>query len=131
MRRVVVTGLGIVSSIGIGKQAVVDALRAGRSGICFVPEYASLGLRSHVHGAIDLDISAHIPRKILRFMGDAASFAYVAALEAIADAGLTEDQLRHERTGIVAGSGGGSTSKPNRPTPCWSWSAAPCRGRFS
>lgn len=110
MRRVVVTGLGIVSSIGIGKQAVVDALRAGRSGICFVPEYASLGLRSHVHGAIDLDISAHIPRKILRFMGDAASFAYVAALEAIADAGLTEDQLRHERTGIVAGSGGGSTS---------------------
>jgi 3-oxoacyl-[acyl-carrier-protein] synthase-1 len=75
-----------------------------------VPEYASLGLRSHVHGAIDLDISAHIPRKILRFMGDAASFAYVAALEAIADAGLTEDQLRHERTGIVAGSGGGSTS---------------------
>ena len=110
MRRVVVTGMGIVSSIGVGKQAVMDALREGRSGIRFVPEYQSLGLRSQIHGAIDLDLAEQIPRKLLRFMGDAAAYAYVAAMEAIADAGLTENHIRDPRTGIVAGSGGGSTS---------------------
>ena len=83
MRRVVVTGLGIVSSIGNNQREVVEALKAGRSGIKFCPEYAEMGFRSHVHGSINIDTEALIDRKLRRFMGDAAAFNYLAMLEAI------------------------------------------------
>ncbi len=107
-RRVVVTGIGIASCLGNEAAGVATALREGRSGIRHVPEYAELGLRSQVAGWPDIDLNERIDRKLKRFMGDAAGFAYVAARDAIADAGLTEDQVRSERTGLIAGSGGGS-----------------------
>ena len=110
MRRVVVTGLGVVSSIGNNKQEVVDSLRAGRSGITFSETYAEMGFRSHVHGDITLDLDAAIDRKVRRFMGDGAAFNYVAMQEAIQDAGLGEVDVSNERTGLVMGSGGPSTS---------------------
>ncbi len=109
MRRVVVTGLGIVSSIGNNKQEVTDSLKEGRSGISFSQEYADLGFRSHVHGDINIDTAALIDRKIKRFMGDAAAFNYLAMKEAIEDAGLNEEQISNVRTGLIVGSGGAST----------------------
>jgi 3-oxoacyl-[acyl-carrier-protein] synthase-1 len=109
MRRVVITGLGIVSSIGNNKGEVLDSLKEGRSGIEFCQEYADLGFRSHVHGPVRLNLEELIDRKILRFMGDSAAFNYLAMLEAIADAGLTEDLISHPRTGLIMGSGGSST----------------------
>lgn len=108
MRRVVVTGLGIVSSIGNNKQEVIEALRLGRSGITFSQEYADFGFRSHVHGTINLDLNSLIDKKIKRFMGDAAAFNYLAMQEAIADAGLVEAEVSHPRTGLITGSGGAS-----------------------
>lgn len=108
MKRVVVTGLGIVSSIGDNKQTVLDSLRLGQSGIEFEQEYADLGFRSHIHGAIHLDLEALIDKKIRRFMGDAAAFTYLAMREAIADAQLTEIDISNPRTGLVTGSGGAS-----------------------
>lgn len=111
MRRVVITGLGIVSSLGNNKQEVMESLHAGKSGIVSAPEYTENGLRSQVHGAVkDLDFEALIPRKQLRFMGDAAAYSYIAMEQAIADSGLTPDMISNERTGIIAGSGGGSNS---------------------
>lgn len=109
MKRVVVTGMGIVSCLGNDKTAVLDALRAGRSGIKFQEAYKEMGLRSHVAGSIDLDLSQVIDRKVLRFMGDAAAYAYVSMQQAIADAGLSEAQVSNERTGIIMGSGGASS----------------------
>ncbi len=109
MKRVVVTGLGIVSSIGNNKQEVLESLRNGRSGIAFHQEYVDLGFRTAVHGAIKLDPDALIDRRIRRFMGDAAAFNYLAMREAIADAKLGEDQISNVRTGLIAGSGGAST----------------------
>jgi 3-oxoacyl-[acyl-carrier-protein] synthase-1 len=109
MRRVVVTGLGIVSSIGNGKQEVVASLRNERSGIRFSEEYRDMGFRSHVHGPINLQLEALIDRKIRRFMSDGAAYNYVAMQEAIADAGLGEDQVSNVRTGLIVGSGGAST----------------------
>ncbi|AUM11720.1 beta-ketoacyl-ACP synthase I [Ketobacter alkanivorans] len=109
MKRVVVTGMGIVSCLGNDKESVTASLREGRSGIRFKEEYKEMGLRSNVAGQVDIDISEHIDRKPLRFMGDAAAYAYIAMGQAIADAGLTEDQVSNIRTGIVAGSGGGSS----------------------
>jgi len=109
MRRVVVTGIGIVSSIGNNKHEVLDSLREGRSGIEFSEEYAQLGLRSHVCGSIKLDPAEHIDRKVYRFMGEGAAYNYIAMQEAIADAGLGEGEVSHERVGIVMGSGGPST----------------------
>lgn len=109
MRRVVVTGIGIVSSIGINKQEVTESLRAGRSGIEFSEEYAQLGFRSHVHGPIKIDTEALIDRKLRRFMGDAAAFNYLAMRDAIADAGLTEAMVSNPRSGLIVGSGGAST----------------------
>jgi len=108
MRRVVVTGLGIVASIGNNKQEVLDSLREGRSGITFCEEYRDLGLRSHVHGSLKIDLAAHIDRRVLRFMGDGAAYNYIAMQEAIADSGLDETDVSNERTGIVMGSGGPS-----------------------
>lgn len=109
MKRAVITGLGIVSSIGNDQHQVTEALRAGRSGITFSEQFAEMGLRSQVWGAIDLSLEEHIDRKVMRFMGDAAGYAYVAMQQAITDAGLTDAEVSHERTGIVAGSGGASS----------------------
>ena len=109
MRRVVVTGLGIVSSIGTNKQEVTDSLRQGRSGIEFVPEYEELGFRSHVAGTVDIDLEANIDRKLRRFMGNSAAYNYIAMKEAVEDSGLAEDMVSNPRTGLIAGSGGAST----------------------
>jgi 3-oxoacyl-[acyl-carrier-protein] synthase I len=108
VRRVVITGLGIVSSLGNNKEEVRNALRDGRSGIEFSDIYAELGLRSHVHGPVRADLDALIDRKLKRFMGDAAAFNYLAMREAIADAGLEDKEVSHPRTGLIMGSGGGS-----------------------
>ncbi|GAB5499298.1 MAG: beta-ketoacyl-ACP synthase I [Pseudohongiellaceae bacterium] len=108
MRRVVVTGIGIVSCLGNDRQAVLESLREGRSGISHNQSYVDVGMRSHVSGTVNIDTEALIDRKILRFMGDASAYSYIAMQEAIANAGLTEDEISNERTGIVAGSGGGS-----------------------
>ncbi|KQY52123.1 beta-ketoacyl-ACP synthase I [Lysobacter sp. Root494] len=107
-RRVVVTGMGIVSPLGNDAATVASALREGRSGLRAVPEYAELGLRSQVAGVCDIDLEAAIDRKLKRFMGDAAAYSYVSMRDAIADAGLTEDTVHDPRTGLIAGSGGGS-----------------------
>jgi 3-oxoacyl-[acyl-carrier-protein] synthase-1 len=108
MRRVVVTGFGIVSPIGNDTQTVSDALRNGTSGVSAVPEYAEKGFRSHVAGVPQIDLEAVVDRKLKRFMGDAAAYAYVSMRDAIADAGLDEAQVRSPRTGVIAGSGGAS-----------------------
>ena len=110
MRRVAVTGLGIVSSIGNNQEEVLESLREGRSGIEFCEEYAERGLRSHVHGSIKVDIDSLIDRKLRRFMGDGAAYNYIAMQQAIEDAGLTEAEISNEATGMVMGSGGPSTS---------------------
>ena len=107
-RRVVVTGMGVVSCLGNDQASVAASLRDSRSGISFIPEYAEMGLRSHVAGAPKIDLVEQIDRKLKRFMGDAAGYAYVAMRDAIADAGLADEQVRNERTGLIAGSGGGS-----------------------
>ena len=109
MRRVVITGLGIVSSIGNNKEEVAASLREGRSGIEFSQEYADLGFRSQVHGTVKLDLDAAVDRKARRFMGDGAAYNFVAMQEAIADAGLSESEVSNERTGLIMGSGGPST----------------------
>ena len=109
MRRVVVTGLGITSSIGTSQQQVTESLQQGKSGIVFHPEYKELGFRSHIHGSVDLDLNSLIDRKLKRFMGDSAAYNYIAMKEAIEDAGLTEEQISNPRTGLIAGSGGTST----------------------
>ena len=110
MKRVVVTGLGIVSSIGNNRNEVVDSLKQGRSGITFASVYEELGFRSHVHGAINIDLDSLIDRKLKRFMGDGAAFNYVAMQQAIDDSGLSETEISNFRTGLVMGSGGPSTS---------------------
>ncbi len=110
MRRVVVTGIGIVSSLGNHKAAVTGALRSGSSGVRYSPEYAELGFRSHVFAPLDIDLDERIDRKVRRFMGDGAAYNYLAMEEAIADAGLAEDQVSHPRAGLIMGSGGPSTS---------------------
>lgn len=109
MKRVVITGLGIVSSLGNNKNEVLDALKNCRSGIKFNQEYADLGFRSHVCGPVNIDTKTLIDRKVKRFMGDAAAFNYIAMKEAIEDAGLTEEQISNPRTGLIVGSGGAST----------------------
>ncbi|MEG3079972.1 beta-ketoacyl-ACP synthase I [Halomonas sp. 5021] len=110
MRRVVVTGLGIVSCLGNDQQQVLEALRSGRSGIRFKEDYAERGFRSQVAGSVDIDLESLIDRKLLRFMGDAAAYAYISMTQAIEDAGLPDDQVSNERTGLIAGSGGASSA---------------------
>ncbi len=109
MRRVVITGLGIVGCLGNNKEEVTESLREGRSGIRYVPEYEEIGLRSHIAGQPQIDLEALIDRKLRRFMSDAAAYSYVSLQQAIADAGLSEDMVSNERTGLVAGSGGVSS----------------------
>ena len=110
MKRVVISGLGIVSSIGNNQSEVLASLKQGKSGIEFHQEYADLGFRSHVHGAIKINTEERIDRKIRRFMGDSPAFNYIAMAEAIEDSGLAEDQVSNIRTGIIVGSGGASTA---------------------
>ncbi|MDE0281974.1 MAG: beta-ketoacyl-ACP synthase I [Gammaproteobacteria bacterium] len=110
MKRVVITGYGIVSSLGNNCNEVLESLRTGRSGIVAAPEYEELGMRSRVHGAINLAPSERIDRKLYRFMGDAAAYSYIAMQEAIAHAGLNEEMVSSERTGLLLGTGGASPS---------------------
>jgi 3-oxoacyl-[acyl-carrier-protein] synthase-1 len=110
MRRVVVTGMGIVSCLGTDKDSVLDSLKQGKSGIKFQQEYADLGFRSHVAGSVDIDLDAMIDRKLRRFMGNAAAYSYIAMDQAIKDSGLSEDQVSNVRTGLIAGSGGASSA---------------------
>jgi len=109
MRRVVITGIGIVSSIGNDQSEVMTSLKESRSGIEFAPEYAEHGFRSQIHGRPRLDVTEHIDKRQLRFMGDGAAFNYIAMQQAIEDSGLEESDISNERTGLVVGSGGPST----------------------
>ncbi len=109
MRRAVITGYGIVSSIGTNKGQVCEALRAGTSGIRFMEEYRDKGFRSHVAGTIDLELENRIDRQFARFMGDGAAYGYLAMLEAVEHAGLTTQEVSDPRTGLVVGTGGTST----------------------
>jgi 3-oxoacyl-[acyl-carrier-protein] synthase-1 len=110
MRRVVITGIGIVSSIGNNADEVKQSLFDGRSGIVAAPDYTELGFRSQVKGAVDIDLAEHIDRKQMRFMGEGAAYAVIAMQQAVADSGLTEAEISHPRTGLIAGSGGPSTA---------------------
>jgi 3-oxoacyl-[acyl-carrier-protein] synthase-1 len=110
MRRVVITGLGVVSCLGNSREDVLESLRAGKSGITFNEEFAEYGMRSRVSGAIDIDLTEHIDRKVRRFMGNAAAYAYVSMQQAIDDSGLEESDISNPRTGIIAASGGASSS---------------------
>ncbi|ANP37501.1 3-oxoacyl-ACP synthase [Phaeobacter gallaeciensis] len=110
MRRVVVTGLGIVSSIGNTAEEVLASLKAGKSGIVASPEMAEHGFRSQVAGTLKIDPAEHVDKRTLRFMGPGAAYAHIAMQQAIADSGLSEDQIVNDRTGLIAGSGGPSTS---------------------
>jgi|GEM_PF-52967 len=109
MRRVVVTGIGIVSSIGNSKAEVLTSLRESKSGIEFAPDYAEHGFRSRIHGMPHIDLAEQIDKRQLRFMGDGAAYNYIAMVQAVEDSGLTEAEVSNERTGLVMGSGGPST----------------------
>ena len=109
MKRVVVTGMGIVSSIGNNTQEVLSALREGRSGIVRADTYAELGFRSQVHGAPDIDAAAMVDRRAMRFHGGGTAWNHIAMDQAILDSGLEPSEISSERTGIVMGSGGPST----------------------
>ncbi len=107
-RRVVVTGIGIISCIGLNQDEVLESLKSGKSGIVEAPEHKEIGFRSQVYGKVQIDISEHIDRKLLRFMGDGAAYNHLAMEQAIADSGLENSDIINERTGIVMGSGGPS-----------------------
>jgi len=109
MRRVVITGIGIVSSIGTSAAQVEAALRAGKSGIVFAPDYAEHGFRCRVHGQPDIVLEDMIDKRDLRFMGDGAAYCFISMRQAIADAGLSGSEISNDRTGIIVGSGGPST----------------------
>ncbi len=109
MRRVVITGLGIVSSIGNTAEEVTASLKESRSGIVFAPDYAEHGFRSQVKGQPNIDIAEHVDKRALRFMGDGAAWNYIAMQRAIEDSGLEETDVSNERTGLIMGSGGPST----------------------
>lgn len=110
MRRAVITGLGAVSCIGNSKQEIIDSLRQGRSGIVANESFKEMGLRSQVSGSCDIDITEHIDRKVRRFMGDSAAYAYIAMQQSIDDAGLEESDISNVRSGLIAASGGASSN---------------------
>ena len=110
MKRVVITGLGIKSSIGNNQAEVLNSLKTATGGVAFAPEYAELGFRSHLYAPINLDLDALVERKKRRFMGDAAAYAYLAMQDAVADANLDEEQISNPRTGLIVGTGGTSTA---------------------
>ncbi|WP_027939916.1 beta-ketoacyl-ACP synthase I [Anaerobiospirillum succiniciproducens] len=109
MRKAVITGYGIISGIGVGKSAVLESLKQGRSGIVREEEFAAMGMRSQVAGMVNVDFKDYIDRRDLRFMGEAAAYSYIAMKEAIEHAGLQESDVSNVRTGLIVGSGGGST----------------------
>lgn len=109
LRRVVVTGIGIVSCIGNNKEEVLESLKSGKSGITASPEYAEIGFRSQVHGKPSINLAEAVDKRLMRFMGEAAAYTHLSMEQAIADAGLGEDMVSNERTGIIVGSGGPST----------------------
>jgi 3-oxoacyl-[acyl-carrier-protein] synthase-1 len=109
MRRAVITGIGAISCIGNSKESITDALKAGRSGIVANETFKEMGLRSQVSGSVDIDIKEHIDRKVLRFMGDAAAYAYIAMQRSIEDAGLDDSDVSNPRSGLIASSGGASS----------------------
>jgi len=109
MKRAVITGIGIVSSIGNNKEEVLASLKSGKSGITFSEQFKEIGMRSHVWGDLKINPSEHIDRKVMRFMGDAAAYTYLSMQQAIEDANLPEEMVSNVRTGLVAGSGGGSS----------------------
>src|SRR5210317_756102 len=111
MRRVVVTGIGIVSCLGNNKEEVLDSLKQGRSGIKHNQSYVDVGMRSHISGSVEINAEELIDRKLYRFMGDAAAYAYLSMKEAVEDSGLNEEQVSNFRTGLVVGSGGGSSEQ--------------------
>ncbi len=108
MKRAVITGVGIISSIGNNKEEVLSALKVGKSGIEFVPEFAEIGMRSQVAGTLKINPAEHIDRKVLRFMGDSAAYAFLAMQQAIDDAHLSPEDVSNPRTGLVIGAGTGS-----------------------
>jgi len=110
MRRVVVTGLGAVSCIGNNQAEITESLKAGRSGIVANESYQEMGLRSQISGSVDIDTKEHIDRKVLRFMGDAAAYAYISMQQAVEDSGLEESDISNVRTGLIAASGGASSA---------------------
>ena len=110
MRRVVVTGMGIVSCLGNNVQEVLHSLQTGKSGIRFKEEYQQVGMRSHIAGTPQIDLTELIERKLKRFMGDAAAYAYVAMQQAVEDSGLSSDMVSNDRTGLIASSGGASSA---------------------
>ena len=110
MRRVVISGLGVVSCLGNTKAAVLESLRAGKSGISSNETFKEFGLRSQISGSVDIDLTDYIDRKVVRFMGDAAAYSYIAMQQAIDDAGLTDAEVSNSRTGLIAGSGGASSA---------------------
>ena len=110
MRRVVITGLGAVSCLGNSRDEIVESLKHGRSGIVANESYKEMGLRSQVSGSVNIDVSEHIDRKVLRFMGDAAAYSYIAMQKAIDDAGLEESDISNHRSGLIASSGGASSA---------------------
>jgi 3-oxoacyl-[acyl-carrier-protein] synthase-1 len=110
MRRVVISGIGIVSCLGNSRSEVTRSLKEGRSGITFNEKFQEMGLRSQVCGSVDIDIAEHIDRKVRRFMGDAAAYSYIAMQQAISDAGLDDADISSPRTGLIAASGGASSS---------------------
>src|SRR5580698_2484946 len=109
MRRVAITGIGIVSSIGVDAESVTASLRDARPGVVFAPEYAELGFRCQVHAPSKIDWEALVDRRAARFLAAGTAYAHIAMEQALADSGLTEDEVSHERTGLVVGSGGPST----------------------
>lgn len=109
MRRVVITGIGIISCIGNDQDAVTQSLKEGKSGIVFSPKYAEMGFRSHVEGRPNINLEEAVDRKVLRFMGEGAAYNYLAMQQAVADSGLEEKDVSNERTGLIMGSGGPST----------------------
>lgn len=110
MRRVVISGMGIVSCLGNSYESVADSLKQGKSGISFQQDYADMGMRSQVAGVPDIDLKENIDRKQLRFMGGAAAYAYISMQQAIDDSGLSEAEVSNDRTGLIAGSGGAASS---------------------
>ena len=108
MRRVAVTGIGILSSIGINKNEVLDSLKQGKSGIEYREDFAEMGLKSQIAGSININLNEHIDRKLKRFMSDGIAFNYLAMKEAIEDSGLSEEDLSSDRVGLIMGNGGGS-----------------------
>ena len=110
MRRVVISGIGIVSCLGNSQSEVTRSLKEGRSGIAFNEKFQEMGLRSQVCGSVDIDIAEHIDRKVRRFMGDAAAYSFIAMQQAISDAGLDDADISSPRTGLIAASGGASSS---------------------